>query len=202
MKKISDDYYTHLRTDGKEGWGRNLTQEDVDALVDANCLWDFTRRPRDQEEADRIGVQPNGWLKASNGYHPTAAEVNVWAQKGVGLGGSGRYVCAEARAKKLGIAKHCEFCKGEGNLFYSPEIKKLQEAFEGYEPPVGEGYQLWETTSEGSPVSPVFKTLDELCAWCETDATTFGSCKATAAEWKKMLDEGFVRHEENGNVFI
>lgn len=62
--------------------------------------------------------------------------------------------------------------------------------------------QLWETTSEGSPVSPVFATLDELCAWCETNATTFGSFKASKEEWKKMLDEDFVHHQEGNMVFL
>lgn len=43
------------------------------------------------------------------------------------------------------------------------------------EVPEGEGYQLWENTSEGSPYSPVFKTLDELCAWLEPNASTSSS---------------------------
>ena len=31
------------------------------------------------------------------------------------------------------------------------------------------GYRLWETTTEGSPVSPFFQTVDELCTWAETN---------------------------------
>lgn len=31
-----------------------------------------------------------------------------------------------------------------------------------YEPPVGEGWQVWETVSEGSPTTPVFATREEL----------------------------------------
>lgn len=70
------------------------------------------------------------------------------------------------------------------------------------EPPEGEGFQLWETTSEGSPVSPVFKTLDELCEWCEDNATTFGPYKATKEQWKSMLDDNFVCHIEGNAIFI
>lgn len=62
-------------------------------------------------------------------------------------------------------------------------------------------YRFWETTSEGSPVSPVFTTFDELCEWCEDNASTFASFKATKEEWKKMLDDGFVYHQE-GNVIM
>ena len=32
-------------------------------------------------------------------------------------------------------------------------------------PPAGDGWQLWETVSEGSPISPVFTTPEELARW-------------------------------------
>ena len=70
------------------------------------------------------------------------------------------------------------------------------------EPPDGEGYQLWETTSEGSPSSPVFATLDELCVWCAENATTFASYTATAEEWKQMLGDGMVYHQEGDAIFL
>lgn len=69
-------------------------------------------------------------------------------------------------------------------------------------PPTGDGYQLWETTSEGSPISPVFVTLNELCEWCEHNATTFGPFKATAEEWKSMLSDGVVSHREGNLIFV
>lgn len=77
--------------------------------------------------------------------------------------------------------------------------KKLKELLA---PPSGDGYQLWETTSEGSPISPVFETLDDLCEWCENNATTFADFKATKDEWQKMLDENFVFHQEGQVVYI
>lgn len=82
---------------------------------------------------------------------------------------------------------------------YFKQIKdKLKELCE---PPKGEGYQLWDTTSEGSPISPVFETLDKLCKWCEVNATTFGKFKATKEEWKEMLQDGLVYHKE-GNAIM
>ena len=63
---------------------------------------------------------------------------------------------------------------------------------EAVDPPTGPGFQLWETTSEGSPISPVFGSLDALCAWAETHATTFASVRTSASEWKRMLVEGSV----------
>jgi hypothetical protein len=93
----------------------------------------------------------------------------------------------------------CTVCKGSGQ---DPATEKAYEDWEPEEPPAGPGYQLWETTSEGSPASPVFETLDALCEWCEENATTFGSAKASAVEWCKMLDDGFVCHREGNMVFV
>ena len=44
----------------------------------------------------------------------------------------------------------------------------MDQVWEGFfdqepnEPPEGEGWQVWETVSEGSPVTPVFATSNEL----------------------------------------
>jgi hypothetical protein len=48
----------------------------------------------------------------------------------------------------------------------------------------------------------VFATLDDLCAWAAEHATTFGHFKATADEWKTMLDGGIVHHREGDNIFL
>lgn len=56
-----------------------------------------------------------------------------------------------------------------------------------YMPPIPEGtpygYQLYETTSEGTPLSPVFRTLEELAAWCESGVTAFASSRWTKEQW-------------------
>jgi len=81
-------------------------------------------------------------------------------------------------------------------------VEALCEDWKNYDPPTGEGYQLWETTSEGSPISPVFETLDDLCAWAEENASTFGSFRTSKEEWRQMLDDGLVYHKEGQNVFL
>lgn len=105
--------------------------------------------------------------------------------------------CREmARAKGIHITYYdCP----DFETYLAEPIKKLRELLA---PPKGEGYQLWETTTEGSPVSPVFATLDELCAWCETNATVFADCKATKDEWKKMLTEDCVIYKEGNMLFL
>jgi hypothetical protein len=101
-----------------------------------------------------------------------------------------------------GLYGLCPTCEGEGRLWDSPADKQKYEAWEPQEPPVGLGFQLWETTTEGSPQSPVFATLEELAAWCEENATVFAKEKASAEEWLKMLAEDKVYFREGNHVFI
>ncbi len=49
--------------------------------------------------------------------------------------------------------ENCPTCGGVGETYPKVEI------------PSGPGFQLWEVTSEGSPISPVFATAEELAAW-------------------------------------
>lgn len=94
---------------------------------------------------------------------------------------------------------NCPVCKGTG---MDPASEDACRAWRKTEPPTGDGFQLWETCTSGSPASPVFASLDDLCEWCVDGATTFGSAHATADEWREMLDGGVVHHEEDGIVFL
>lgn len=52
-----------------------------------------------------------------------------------------------------------------GYLCRPCEVDIEHEPCEVHEPPTGDGWQAWETVSEGSPISPVFATADELVEW-------------------------------------
>jgi hypothetical protein len=61
---------------------------------------------------------------------------------------------------------------------------------------------LWSTTTEGHPLSPVFETLEALCAWAADNATVFADTKATYEQWYEMLSAGHVYHQEGNFTFI
>jgi hypothetical protein len=59
--------------------------------------------------------------------------------------------------------------------------------------PAGEGWQMWETTSEGSPISPVFSTPEELATWlAASGASSFGHSTATREQWLRMITAGWA----------
>ena len=61
--------------------------------------------------------------------------------------------------------------------------------------------QLYNTTSEGEPISPLFKAdeFEKLCEWAAENATTFADYKAPKDSWIKMLKDGYVYHKA-GNI--
>ena len=186
-------------------WCHHLIQADVDALVAAGRLMDFTHVPRTPEQVEMVKAKlasgGNSWLPEPNGYTPTADEVNGWSIGGMGHDAINAWICRDARLTREGVTERtCAVCGGSGNIWSSAEAAAACEAWEPTEPPEGEGFQLWETTSEGSPISPVFATLEELCDYAAANCSTFGSQRTTAHEWRRMLDRmldaGFVCHTE------
>lgn len=151
-----------------KGWSNSLEQCDVDALVDGDRLWDFTRVPRNDEQREivrqRLADGHNSWLLFDNGYRPTAEEVNEWSKRGFGHDSINAWICQKARAQMYGVELACADCSGTGHV-PNAELEQRIESWTETEPPSGEGWQVWETVSEGSPISPVFATDEELVVW-------------------------------------
>lgn len=81
--------------------------------------------------------------------------------------GGHEYAIRQAIAQAAGLTEFgiCPRCQGSGTLERYPGQKAEAEAWRPVEPPAGDGWQLWETVSEGSPISPVFATDEELTRW-------------------------------------
>ena len=95
------------------------------------------------------------------------------------IDGSARYIGLHSRASlRDSIKFYEEHPEYAGEWEYDP-ADYMPEIPEGT--PLG--WQLYETTSEGTPVSPVFATLEELAQWCEHGATVFADNRWTAAQW-------------------
>jgi hypothetical protein len=85
-----------------------------------------------------------------------------------------RGILVRFRCERLGIEPLCSTCQGQGAVEAYPGQRAEEEAWERTEPPAGDGWQLWETVSEGSPISPVFPERDGLIEWLCSDAYRFG----------------------------
>ena len=54
-------------------------------------------------------------------------------------------------------------------------------------------YQMYENTSEGTPISPVCETPEELARWlADNKASSFGSMTATYEEWLPTCRGGWA----------
>jgi hypothetical protein len=68
----------------------------------------------------------------------------------------------------------CPTCDGEGTIERYPGQRAEAAAWTQTDPPEGEGWQVWETVSEGSPISPVFAHREQLVDWLMSPANTYG----------------------------
>ena len=146
-----------------KAWQYHLSDQDILDLVEADCLWDFTRRPLNPDQE----TWPNGWTQEPNGYLPSREEVLKWHMSPgfSGMAGSETYAIIRARCQREGQPLECERCGGNGDIWESQAAKRLYDEWEETEPPEGEWWQVWETVSEGSPYSPPFATAEELINW-------------------------------------
>lgn len=152
-------------------WSHHLNADDVAALIAADRLWDFTRTWTPEER----------WKPKVPAYVPTPREVNIWSiGGGIGHDTINSWTCVNAECARLGIELHCPSCDGEGELWPSPETKQAYEDWQRIEPPQGDGYQIWQTVSEGGPISPVFSTPEDLAKHMAT--TRWGADKGTPYE--------------------
>lgn len=169
-------------------WAHHLNAQDVAALLKAERLWDFTRvwRPGMRKNAAKW---PNGWLKKSNGYVPTPKEVNDWSLSGFSHDSSNCYIVIKAELKRLGKPVTCSHCKGNGYTWPSDRVRRQFNAWKRKEPPKGEGYQIWETVSEGSPVSPVFAKSEDLADWmCGIENDSSVTRGTTREQWLRFIN--------------
>lgn len=162
-------------------WSHHLNQEDVNALVAANRMHDFTHTWKKGE----------GWKKKDPPFVPTAEQVNAWSIGGLGHDSINCYVVIEAELKRLGHPVVCTVCDGDGRKWPSTAIHKAYEDWERTDPPAGDWWQVWETVSEGSPVTPAFATREELVDYLVGGGDAWDR-KRSDGGWTRENAESFV----------
>jgi len=88
--------------------------------------------------------------------------------------------------------EQCPCCEGEGQKYPRIEPPGYEvEEFPDWENDRNYGWQMWENTSEGSPISPVCKSREELAHWlADNKASAFGHSTATYGQWLAMIKQG------------
>ncbi len=158
-------------------WSHHLNADDVAALLEAGRLVDFTHTWE--------GV--TGWTKKDAPYIPTPQEVNTWSLSGIGHDSINQWVCVRAECERLGVPTSCVECDGKGEKWPSEEAEQAYEDWKPTPPPTGDGYQIWETVSEGSPISPVFSTPEALAR--HMAGTTWGADHGSSYEtWMAFIN--------------
>jgi len=200
-----------------EQWGHHLIQADVDVLISAEYepLYDFTHsKPKNWEEVSEEYIRVHAyylwlaagspdnqsekfwndsvedhvrWLPYPNGFVPTVEFCNN-ASISYSFGTSNWCgACIKGRCKRENVEHYCPACGGNGSVWDSPEYKKLAEEWTDEEPPVGDAYQIWETVSEGSPISPPFLNPKKLAEWMVRNDTSITK-NTTVNQWVSFIN--------------
>lgn len=158
---------------GTPGWYDCLTQGDVDELVAQDRLRHW--QPDGSQRGGRWVAVPRD-----------AADVNANQRRALrdrdrelDHDGTNLYLLARRRCALLGASDVCERCDGR-TFDCTPQQYAAYQAWTLTQPPAGDGWQLWETTTDGAPITPVFATADELAACC---AGMFGAGRDQWARW-------------------
>ena len=96
-------------------------------------------------------------------------------------------ICNQCKntARILGIPLENYGCPAFGEFGINNIEEKLKDLF-GV--PQGSGFQIWENTTEGSPLTPVFESYEEMCQYAEDyGVSIFGGDTATKEEWMNAL---------------
>lgn len=169
-------------------WCHHLNQDDVDALIEAGRLMDFTHHlvPREDGKGSR-------WEKTEPQPEVTAEMVNEWSIRGFGHDSINAGRAVEARCQREGVSDTCATCGGHASLERYPGQREEAEKWERTEPPTGEGWQLWETVSEGSPISPVFPAAELLALWLTTEeGGRAAGARLTLPAARKFVEAGWA----------
>lgn len=154
----------------------------------ATLCWRLCMLADDVDREQPLGRRMHPWL-TDDPYPPTGASrsqiprpdsdiVELLDALGVEAGFLGRtntdgYRLARRLVEVAGLDSDtwglCRVCSGRGHVA-TREQEAEHDAWQPTDPPVGEGWQLWETVSEGSPLSPVFPDDAGLIGWLTTDA--------------------------------
>lgn len=135
------------------GWHDDITDEEVAFLQSRGrlCVWNPETK---QREAHTVTANEVNEANRRGGFlHPYSHD------------STNHYLLTQFRAEKAGVPLLCGPCGGHGTTQKYLGQRAEAEAWQRTEPPTGEGWQFWETVSEGSPVSPVCATADDLITW-------------------------------------
>lgn len=159
-------------------WMHHLSQDEVDMLVADDRLRDFTH----------TWSKENGWQEIEPTPVITAEQVNRRSISNW-MGSSGLGLLMEYTLNLRGTSDRCSTCHGHGSAEAYPGQREDEEKWEPTEPPAGEGWQVWETVSEGSPISPVFTDREGLIRWLMSPAYTWGTSRPLTREQAENFTE-------------
>jgi len=146
----------------------------------------------ENEYRDRSGCLDQSqhlyWLPHGNGFRPTPEQVNIWHACSLGHDAINRGICIRARALREGIDLLCPKCEGDGSRWPDKASEERYNNWKRTDPPIGDAYQMWETVSDGSPISPPFLLPAQLARWM-AEKSSRNHYNHSKEDWLRFITE-------------
>jgi hypothetical protein len=165
-------------------WCHHLNDRDIAALIKSGRLMEFTHD----------FIPGEGWRQRDPCPTPSARDVNIWSCVAFGHDSINQWIVAGTECKRLGVSHICDRCRGSGQVWSSRGARKRYESWVPTEPPAGDWWQVWETVTEGSPVTPAFATREELIDHLVARGDAWDR-KGGDGGWSRDSAESFVTAE-------
>ena len=79
--------------------------------------------------------------------------------------------------------QHPRDAEGKFIPMFEPQMGDLMKGVRNH-------LQMYETTTEGTPMSPVFAQAEELAQWlADHEVSVFGDCLATKEQWLRIIED-------------
>lgn len=163
-------------------WMHHLNYDDVYVLVRAGRLHDLTSE----------FIPGKGWRKKNPPHMPSPKEVNDWSIGGFGHDSINAWIVISAELRRLRLPHTCQTCKGKCELWSSELARRRSLRWKPKQPPKGDWWQVWETVSEGSPMTPAFATCGELIDYLVANGDAWDQKRGDGG-WSRENAESFVK---------
>lgn len=137
-----------------------------------------------------VGPDRRSSPAGADGLELTQALAGRPLDRGFGFSGGDTWAAKRKIVAAAGLPREwgtCPVCKGHN---CHPDDREMVDGFVRTFPPAGDGWQLWEDTTEGSPITPVFATPEELSVYAAEHCSVFADEKAPADWWLASFKAG------------
>jgi len=173
--------YRHQVRDADVAWLDKLSQAEVDYLLEQGRLRTWVRDSTEPGHG-HWESRPLAAADVNEAYRDRRAMLHDAINM---------HLVARFKCEKAGESHLCPACNGAGDTGTTAQ-RAAHEAWQPTEPPTGDHIQMWQTISEGSPITPPFPGTEEgrraMAEYLHVDQQDTICSEFTVHDWLNVIE--------------